>query len=318
MRCRCAAIVRAARAVRERSGKAPKVEIMIPLVAYERELELARARVLAVAEEEGFTYGHDFGVGTMIELPRACFIADRIARHADFFSFGTNDLTQTAIGFSRDDVEGRIIPRYVTEKILDISPFATIDEPGVGELVRTAARLGRLGRRRHRARHLRGARRRSRFDPVLSPRRPGLRQLLAVPAPDRSRRCRPSGDSRAAAAQAAITPPRPRLVTRRVQTSAFPDRAQTSCAQTDDTAPAVARIAPPAGVRVSRLPLDRLRDRDQHPLREVHQAARVTPLVVVPRHDFHLRTVDHVVRPESKIDEYEDPTMSDETIGSSV
>jgi pyruvate,orthophosphate dikinase len=81
----------------------------------------------------------------MIELPRACFIADRIARHADFFSFGTNDLTQTAIGFSRDDVEGRIIPRYVDERILDISPFATIDEPGVGELVRTAARLGRLG-----------------------------------------------------------------------------------------------------------------------------------------------------------------------------
>jgi pyruvate,orthophosphate dikinase len=138
-------IVRAALAVREHSGKAPKLEIMIPLVAYERELELTRARVLAVAAEEGFAYGRDFGVGTMIELPRACFIADRIARHADFFSFGTNDLTQTAIGFSRDDVEGRIIPRYVDERILDISPFATIDEPGVGELVRTAVRLGRLG-----------------------------------------------------------------------------------------------------------------------------------------------------------------------------
>jgi pyruvate,orthophosphate dikinase len=140
------AIVRAARAVREQSGKAPRVEIMIPLVAYERELELARSRVLAVAEEEGFAYGRDFGVGTMIELPRACFIADRIARHADFFSFGTNDLTQTAIGFSRDDVEGRIIPGYVAERILDVSPFATIDEPGVGELVRTAVRLGRLAR----------------------------------------------------------------------------------------------------------------------------------------------------------------------------
>jgi pyruvate,orthophosphate dikinase len=138
-------IIRAARAVRERTGAAPKVEIMIPLVAYEGELELTRARVLAVAAEEGFAYGRDFGVGTMIELPRACFIADRIARHADFFSFGTNDLTQTAIGFSRDDVEGRIIPRYVDERILDISPFATIDEPGVGELVRTAVRLGRLG-----------------------------------------------------------------------------------------------------------------------------------------------------------------------------
>jgi pyruvate,orthophosphate dikinase len=138
-------IVRAARAVRARSGAAPKLEIMIPLVGYERELELARERVLAVAAEEGFVYGRDFGVGTMIELPRACFIADRIARHADFFSFGTNDLTQTAIGFSRDDVEGRIIPCYVAEQILEVSPFATIDEPGVGELVRIAARLGRLG-----------------------------------------------------------------------------------------------------------------------------------------------------------------------------
>jgi pyruvate, orthophosphate dikinase len=140
------AIARGAIAVRARSGAAPKVEIMIPLVAYERELELARSRVLAVAEEEGFGYGRDFGVGTMIELPRACMIADRIARHADFFSFGTNDLTQTALGFSRDDIEGRIIPDYVAERILEASPFATIDEAGVGELVRTAVRLGRQGR----------------------------------------------------------------------------------------------------------------------------------------------------------------------------
>jgi pyruvate,orthophosphate dikinase len=140
------AIVRAALVVRERSGEAPKVEIMIPLVAYERELELARARALAVAEEEGFAYGRDFGIGTMIELPRACLIADRIARHADFFSFGTNDLTQTAIGFSRDDVEGRIIPSYIAERILDTSPFASLDETGVGELVRMAVRRGRQGR----------------------------------------------------------------------------------------------------------------------------------------------------------------------------
>jgi pyruvate,orthophosphate dikinase len=143
---RAARAARAARAVRERRAPAPKLEIMIPLVAYERELELARARVLAVAAQEGFTYGRDFGVGAMIELPRACFIADRIARHADFFSFGTNDLTQTAIGFSRDDVEGRIIPSYISEQILDVSPFATIDEAGVGELVRTAVDRGRRGR----------------------------------------------------------------------------------------------------------------------------------------------------------------------------
>ena len=140
------AIARADRAVRARSGAAPRLEVMIPLVAYERELELARDRVIAVALEEGLAYGEDFNVGTMIELPRACLIADRIARHADFFSFGTNDLTQAAIGFSRDDVEGRIIPRYVDERIVDGSPFATIDEPGVGELVRIAVERGRAAR----------------------------------------------------------------------------------------------------------------------------------------------------------------------------
>ena len=110
------AIARAARAVRSRTGAAPRLEVMIPLVAYERELELARDRAIAVALEEGAAYGEDFTVGTMIELPRACLIADRIARHADFFSFGTNDLTQATIGFSRDDIEGRIVPRYVDER----------------------------------------------------------------------------------------------------------------------------------------------------------------------------------------------------------
>jgi pyruvate, orthophosphate dikinase len=140
------AIARAAISVRERTGRIPGVEIMIPLVAYEGELELVRARVIAVAEEEGLTYGPDFNVGTMIELPRACFIADRIAHHADFFSFGTNDLTQAGIGFSRDDIEGRIIPRYVEEKIVDGSPFASIDRAGVGELVRIAVQGGRRAR----------------------------------------------------------------------------------------------------------------------------------------------------------------------------
>jgi pyruvate, orthophosphate dikinase len=140
------AIARAACAVREQTGRAPHLEIMIPLVAYERELELVRARVLSVAQEEGLTYGTDFNVGTMIELPRACFIAGRIAQNADFFSFGTNDLTQAGIGFSRDDIEGRIIPRYVEEKIVDGSPFATIDQAGVGELVQVAVERGRRAR----------------------------------------------------------------------------------------------------------------------------------------------------------------------------
>jgi pyruvate, orthophosphate dikinase len=82
-------------------------------------------------------------LGTMIELPRACFQADRIATEADFFSFGTNDLTQTALGFSRDDIEGRLLARYIDVKILDRSPFETLDTPGVGQMLRMGAWLGR-------------------------------------------------------------------------------------------------------------------------------------------------------------------------------
>jgi pyruvate, orthophosphate dikinase len=135
------AIVRAALAVSD----PPEVEIMIPLVAYEKELELMRELVERVIDEEG---GGDVDllIGTMIELPRACFVADRIAAQADFFSFGTNDLTQTALGFSRDDVEGRFLTRYIERKVLDRSPFETIDKPGVGWLVRLAAWVGREAR----------------------------------------------------------------------------------------------------------------------------------------------------------------------------
>ena len=140
------AIFRAARAVRERTGHALRVEIMIPLVAYARELELARDLVLRVGAQEGAAVGRDFGVGTMIELPRACFVAGDIARHAEFFSFGTNDLTQTALGFSRDDIEARIIPNYVDSGIVERSPFATIDQQGVGELVQIAVKRGRAAR----------------------------------------------------------------------------------------------------------------------------------------------------------------------------
>jgi pyruvate,orthophosphate dikinase len=114
---------------------------MIPLVAYEKELQLTRELVERVEDEEGG--GPPAAVGTMIELPRACFVADRIAGVADFFSFGTNDLTQTALGFSRDDVEGKFLPTYMRHKILDRSPFETIDRPGVGWLVRLAAWTGR-------------------------------------------------------------------------------------------------------------------------------------------------------------------------------
>jgi pyruvate,orthophosphate dikinase len=119
------------------------IEVMVPLVAYERELQLVRAMIDRVAGELGYA---DYQVGTMIELPRACLQAGSIARDADFFSFGTNDLTQTALGFSRDDIEGRVLGRYIDLRILDRSPFETLDAPGVGELLRIGARLGRLAR----------------------------------------------------------------------------------------------------------------------------------------------------------------------------
>jgi pyruvate,orthophosphate dikinase len=136
------ALFEAVKACRER-GESPHLEIMVPLVDYEQELETIRALVLEVAEEHGMQVGEDFTVGTMIELPRACFVADLIAEHADFFSFGTNDLTQTALGFSRDDVESAFVPVYMEKGFIDKSPFETIDKPGVGWLVRLASWVGR-------------------------------------------------------------------------------------------------------------------------------------------------------------------------------
>jgi pyruvate,orthophosphate dikinase len=125
------------------AGKLPPFEIMVPLVDYERELELMRGMIERLGAEHGLTAGEDYLIGTMIELPRACFLADHIATHADFFSFGTNDLTQTGLGFSRDDIEGSILGRYIETKILDRSPFETLDSPGVGQMLRMGAWLGR-------------------------------------------------------------------------------------------------------------------------------------------------------------------------------
>jgi pyruvate,orthophosphate dikinase len=129
------AIVRAALAVEERTGDAPLVEIMHPLVGFAEELKRLRAMTLAAAADEGEL---DFLVGTMIELPRACIRADEIAQHADFFSFGTNDLTQTALGFSRDDAEGKFLTHYLQDGILERNPFETLDQSGVGDLMRIA------------------------------------------------------------------------------------------------------------------------------------------------------------------------------------
>jgi len=138
------AIIEAALAVAG-DGEPPEAEIMLPLIAYETELEVLRELTIRVADETmaAAQTTVPYSVGTMIELPRACFVAGYIAQYADFFSFGTNDLTQTALGFSRDDIESRILARYIDRKILDRSPFETIDEPGVGWLVRLAAWVGR-------------------------------------------------------------------------------------------------------------------------------------------------------------------------------
>ncbi len=135
------AIIRAAAVVEERTGKAPAVEIMHPLVAFAEELHRLRAITVATAQEESETV--EYLVGTMIELPRACICADEIAEYADFFSFGTNDLTQTALGFSRDDAEGKFLTRYLEDGVLERNPFETIDQRGVGELMRIAVERGR-------------------------------------------------------------------------------------------------------------------------------------------------------------------------------
>ena len=142
------AIVRAALAVRDREGETAGVEIMIPLVAYAAELQSQRRIVEEVVAEELEAAGTqlDVSVGTMIELPRACLVADQIAEHADFFSFGTNDLTQTGIGISRDDAEGGFLSDYVSEDVIPSNPFESIDRDGVGGLVQIGAEKGRAAK----------------------------------------------------------------------------------------------------------------------------------------------------------------------------
>jgi pyruvate,orthophosphate dikinase len=138
------AIFEAAVATGQETGKAPVPEIMIPLVAVRRELEILRALVDRIAEEvfAETKYHIIYQVGTMIELPRAALTADSIAEAADFFSFGTNDLTQTVFGLSRDDA-GKFLPFYVEKGILPKDPFVSIDIDGVGALVQIASEKGR-------------------------------------------------------------------------------------------------------------------------------------------------------------------------------
>src|SRR5439155_17006819 len=103
-----------------------------------------RAITVATAKEESETV--EYLVGTMIELPRACIRADEIAAYADFFSFGTNDLTQTTLGLSRDDAEGKFLTRYLEDGVLERNPFETLDQSGVGDLMRIAVERGRPAR----------------------------------------------------------------------------------------------------------------------------------------------------------------------------
>ena len=170
--------------MRERTGHTPSVEVMIPLVAYTGELAIARSLVERVAAEEG---AEGVKIGTMIELPRACLKAGAIAAHADFFSFGTNDLTQTGLGFSRDDIEGRIMPLYADLGIVERSPFGTLDAERRGRARRDRAGAGEGREARAPGRRVRRARGRPELDPLLPRRRARLRELLAVPGAGRAR-----------------------------------------------------------------------------------------------------------------------------------
>lgn len=126
-------------------GRKVYPEIMIPLVVHERELSILRRQTIEVIKEVEREKGVDFKykIGTMIELPRACLCADKIAQEADFFSFGTNDLTQTTFGLSRDDAEGKFLPAYIKKKILRDDPFQVLDQTGVGQLVEMGTQRGR-------------------------------------------------------------------------------------------------------------------------------------------------------------------------------
>ncbi len=135
------AIARAAKAVQERGGEPPLVEIMHPLVGFRE--ELARLRELTEAAMEEEAPGLEYLCGTMIELPRAALRADEIAEVADFFSFGTNDLTQTTLGMSRDDAEGKFLTFYLEDGVLEQNPFEALDQDGVGDLMRIGVERGR-------------------------------------------------------------------------------------------------------------------------------------------------------------------------------
>ena len=181
-------------AIRRVAGGDPHAEIMVPLVGSVQELRIIREEALGIMAEVGAEHGItlDLPVGVMIELPRAALTADRIAEEAQFFSFGTNDLTQTTWGFSRDDVEGAFFAQYTANGVLERLPVRDHRRRGC-RASRADRRRGRPGRPpRPHDRRVRRARRGPGVHPVLRLRRAGLRVLLAVPGarrPARGRAC---------------------------------------------------------------------------------------------------------------------------------
>ncbi len=141
------AIFQAAVALR-RAGRDPRPEVMIPLISEPREMELMRALVVKVANEVQAETKVEFPyeVGACLETPRSALLADEVARHADFFSYGTNDMTQTTFGFSRDDAEAKFLHHYINSKVLKDNPFMSLDRRGVGRILQLGNELGRKTR----------------------------------------------------------------------------------------------------------------------------------------------------------------------------
>jgi pyruvate,orthophosphate dikinase len=141
------AIFEAAVEAGKRTGKAVGLEVMVPLIATKAEFDLIKARIDATAQSVMRETGAklSYQVGTMIELPRACLLAGEVAETAEFFSFGTNDLTQSTYGISRDDASS-FLGTYIAKGILEIDPFISVDRSGVGELVKIGVARGRKTR----------------------------------------------------------------------------------------------------------------------------------------------------------------------------
>ena len=170
-----------------KKGKKVIPEVMIPLIGSVQELENQKAIVKRVADEVLAKAGlkkQKYLIGTMIEIPRAALLADQVAKEAEFFSFGTNDLTQTTMGLSRDDYT-KFSKDYEDKKIFKADPFGVLDQDGVGMLIKMGRREGPRDRPRPRSRHLRRARRRAELGDVLLQGGHGLRFVLAVPRADR-------------------------------------------------------------------------------------------------------------------------------------